>query len=283
MQSSLVRDLFTFLEEDAPYGDITSEALIPDTARCCGYIKAHQSGVIAGVEEAATLFLQLGLTVTNPVTDGDTVKPGDTVMEVSGSAKAVLLSERTALNIIGRMSGIATATRECMGIVHGVHPSCRIAGTRKTAPGLRKLDKKAVRIGGGERHRIGLSDGILIKENHLELINIRKAIQTVRESQPLRTVEVEVSSEEDALEAARAGADIIMLDNMKPAIIRTTLVALEKEGLRKNVLIEISGGINNTNLAEYAVTGPDFISIGALTHSVQNFDLSLDLVSESDE
>lgn len=242
MQNSLVRDLFTFLEEDAPYGDITGEALIPDNARCRGYIMAHQSGVIAGLEEAATIFLQLGLTVTNPLTDGDTVKPGDAVMEVSGSAKTVLLAERTALNIIGRMSGIATATRECRGIVQGVHPSCRIAGTRKTAPGLRKLDKKAVRIGGGEKHRIGLSDGILIKENHLELIPIRKAIQMVRESQPFRTIEVEVSSEADALEAARTGADIIMLDNMKPADITMTLAALEKDGLRKNVLIECIRG-----------------------------------------
>jgi nicotinate-nucleotide pyrophosphorylase (carboxylating) len=210
--------------------------------------------------------------------DGDSVKRGDVILAVSGPAKKILLIERTTLNILGRMSGIATQTRQMAAIVRAKNPSCRVAGTRKTCPGFRRFDKRAVQIGGGDPHRTTLSDGILIKDNHLVLVPLEEALEAARSYSAYRKIEVEVESTTDALKAASGGADIIMLDNMTPAQVRETLEVLSKNGLRDRVTIEISGGIDETTLGEYAACGVDVISMGALTHTVRNFSLSLEIL-----
>lgn len=206
--------LLKFVEEDAPYGDITSEAVIPREMSAKGVIIAKQEGIIAGVDEARKLFEYFGVEVNVKKQDGEFVKKGDVIMEVKGNARAILLVERTALNIIGRMSGIATETRRLVDIVREVNPKVKIAGTRKSL--LRLLDKKAIMIGGGEPHRFSLSDAILIKDNHLALVPLEEAIRRAKEFSVYKVVEVEVESLEDAIKAAKAGADVIMLDNMTP-------------------------------------------------------------------
>ena len=206
--------LLRFIEEDAPIGDVTSAAVIPDIT-CDAVIRAEQDGIIAGLEEAAELFSHFGVSVKHLAKDGDTVHRNDSLLVLSGDAKKILLVERTALNIIGRMSGIATQTKKMADIVSAVNPSCRIAATRKTCPGFRVLDKKAVMIGGGDPHRMNLSDGVLIKDNHLALVPLGIAIQAAKKSSAYKKIEVEVETPENALFAAKAGADIIMLDNMR--------------------------------------------------------------------
>jgi len=269
--------LLQFIHEDAPFGDATSDAIIPDIS-CHAVIRAEQAGIIAGIDEAVTLFSHFGIEMACHVSDGDRVKPGDTLLALSGRAKMVLLVERTALNIIGRMSSIATQTRAMVDIVTAENPRCRVAGTRKTCPGFRALDKKAIVIGGGEPHRSSLSDGILIKDNHLALVPLVDAIGRARKMTVYKKVEVEVETVTDALSAAKAGADIIMLDNMSPDQIRKTLAALENEGMRDKIVIELSGGINPETIRHYAALGADVISLGALTHSVRNFSVNLEIL-----
>ncbi|MDD1671909.1 MAG: carboxylating nicotinate-nucleotide diphosphorylase, partial [Methanomicrobiales archaeon] len=193
---------------------------------------------------------------------------------------AILRTERTALNLIGRMSGIASATQSLVNRVASINPRCRVAATRKTAPGLRHFDKKAVLLGGGDPHRGTLSDMILIKDNHLALVPLPEAISRARRDSLSRRVEVEVNSPEMALQAARCGADVIMLDNMTPASIRDTISQLEHAGLRDGMTIEVSGKITEDSIAQYAIPGVDMISIGALTHSVKNFDVTLDIAPQ---
>ncbi|ALV63934.1 Quinolinate phosphoribosyltransferase [Thermococcus sp. 2319x1] len=270
--------LLRFLEEDAPFGDITSEAIIPKTLDAKAVIIAKQSGVVAGLEEAKMLFEHCGVKVKQRVQDGQEVKKGQILMELEGNARKILLVERTALNIIGRMSGVATQTRKLVERIRGVNPKVRVAGTRKSL--LKPLDKKAILLGGGEPHRFSLSDAILIKDNHLALVPLEEAIKRARAFSVYKVVEVEVESLEDALKAARAGADVIMLDNMTPKQIEDVLEALKSEGLREKVKIEVSGGISEENIESYAKLDVDIISLGALTHSVKNFDVSLEIVRD---
>ena len=268
--------LLRFLEEDAPFGDVTSEAVIPEDLEAEAVIIAKQDGVIAGLEEAKALFEHFDVKVELKAKDGDEVKKGDVVIELRGNARSILLVERTALNIIGRMSGIATQVRRLMKKVRAVNPNVRIAGTRKTL--LKPLDKRAILLGGGESHRFSLSDAILIKDNHLALVPLEEAIKRAKAFSIYKVVEVEVESLEDALKAAKAGADIIMLDNMTPEQIEEVLEALKREGLRERVKIEVSGGITEENIESYAKLDIDVISLGALTHSVKNFDVSLEII-----
>lgn len=267
--------LLNFLREDAPFGDITTEWVIPSGMVCRAEITAEQPAVIAGLAEAAALFRYHGVDVEKPVPDGATVGAGDRVLSLHGDAGTILPIERTALNIIGRMSGIATTTREYVDRVHGINPSCRIAATRKTAPGFRMLDKKAVIIGGGDPHRWSLSDGVLIKDNHLALVGLTDAIARAKQRSLYHVVEVEVNAASDAVIAAKAGADIIMLDNMSPEQVRGTIAALQAEGLRERVTIEVSGRVDAGSVLRYAESGADVISIGALTHSVRNISVHL--------
>ncbi len=271
-----LEDLLEFIREDAPWGDVTSATVVPDVV-CRAMVCANDSGVIAGLAEARALFEHFGVRVRARFVDGRTVTPGDLLLELDGPARAILLVERTALNIIGRMSGIATRTREAVETVQQVAPGVRVAATRKTAPGLRVLDKKAVVLGGGDPHRYSLSDMVLIKDNHLALVPLAEAVRKAKARALYRMVEVEVETVEDAITAADAGADSILLDNMTPDRIRATVEALTRAGLREQVTLEVSGGISGDNLARYAATGIDLISMGALTHTVRNFDVSLDI------
>jgi len=272
----LLEYLLQFIEEDAPYGDVTSAAVIPDIV-CDAMIKAEQAGTIAGLDEAALLFSHFGVSVKYRIIDGKTVRKNDVLLSLRGDAKKILLVERTALNIIGRMSGIATHTRKMIDLVSVINPLCRVAATRKTCPGSRILDKKAVRIGGGDPHRMNLSDGFLIKDNHLALVPLEIAISAAKKNTVYKKIEVEAETSENALLAAKAGADIIMLDNMSPAQITRTIRLLKREGLRERVIIELSGGIDENSLARYAALDVDVISLGVLTHSVRNFSVTLEM------
>lgn len=269
-------DLLAFLEEDAPCGDITSDAVVKGI-QGVATIRTRDQGVIAGLDEARDLFSILDLEVRMHCTDGERVEAGTTLLEVMGAAEAILRAERTALNLIGRMSGIATATRSLVDRVAAINSHCKVAATRKTAPGLRYFDKKAVLLGGGDPHRGTLSDMILIKDNHLSLVPLPEAISRARRNCASSKVEVEVTSPKMALEAARCGVDIVMLDNMAPAMIRDTISLLEQAGLRAGVIIEASGKITEDSIAQYVVAGVDVISVGALTHSVKNFDVTMDI------
>ncbi|MDI3475277.1 MAG: hypothetical protein PWQ79_588 [Thermococcaceae archaeon] len=271
--------LLRFIEEDAPFGDITSEAVIPEDVKAKAIIIAKGDGVIAGVEEAKALFEHFGVKVSVKKHDGERVKKGDVILQLEGNARKILLVERTALNVMGRMSGIATEVRRLVDKVKAMNPKVRIAGTRKTL--LKPIDKRAILIGGGEPHRFSLSDAILIKDNHLALVPLEEAIKRAKEFSVYKVVEVEVENLEDALKAARAGADVIMLDNMKPEEIEKVLEALKRERLRDKVKIEVSGGITPENITEYARLDIDVISLGYLTHSVRNFDVSLEVIGRA--
>ncbi|AJC71949.1 nicotinate-nucleotide pyrophosphorylase [Thermococcus guaymasensis DSM 11113] len=270
--------LLRFIEEDAPFGDVTSEAVIPEGIKARAVIIAKQDGIIAGVEEAKALFEHFGVKVSVKKRDGEEAKKGDVILELEGDARAILLVERTALNVMGRMSGIATEVRRLVEKVKPVNPKVRVAGTRKSL--LKPIDKRAIIIGGGEPHRFSLSDAILIKDNHLALVPLEEAIKRAKSFSVYKVVEVEVESLEDAIKAARAGADVVMLDNMTPEEIAETVEALKREGLRDRVKIEVSGGITPENIEEYAKLDVDVISLGYLTHSVRNFDVSLEIVEK---
>lgn len=271
--------LLRFIREDAPFGDITSEAVIPEGVKAKAVIIAKQDGVIAGVEEARALFEHFGVGVEAKKRDGEEVKTGEVILELEGNARSILLVERTALNVMGRMSGIATEVRRLVEKVREVNPKVRVAGTRKTL--LKPMDKRAIIIGGGEPHRFSLSDAILIKDNHLALVPLEEAIKRAKAFSAYKVVEVEVESLEDAIKAAKAGADVVMLDNMTPGEIAETIEALKREGLRDRVKIEVSGGITPENIAEYAKLDIDVISLGYLTHSVKNFDVSLEVIGRT--
>jgi len=272
-----IEDLLRFIREDAPWGDVTSETVVPDVT-CRAIVRAKSQGVVAGLSEARRLFEHFGVTVRERSADGRAVAPGTVLLDLDGPARAILLVERTALNIIGRMSGIATRTREAVEAVRAVSPDVRVAATRKTAPGLRVLDKKAVILGGGDPHRYTLSDMALIKDNHLALTPLAEAIRRAKKESLYRVVEVEVETVEDAVTAAGAGADIVLLDNMTPDTVREAVRALAGRGLRDRLTLEVSGGVGEDTLVGYAATGVDIISMGALTHTVRNFDVSLDIL-----
>ena len=267
-----------FLREDIGYGDITSAALLEDGQQARARVLFREDGVAAGLEEAAALFALLGCTVKLSEEDGGGVAAGSVVMEVRGPAGAILAVERTALNLLGRMSGIATAVASASKSAR-VNPSIRVAATRKTAPGLRELDKRAVELGGGDTHRLRLDDCVLIKDNHLRLgLSVGEAVARARRGVSFtKKVEVEVRSLEQAVEAAEAGADIIMFDNMPPSEVRSCLSALSELGLREGRLFEASGGITPENVEEYAATGVDILSMGCLTHSVRSLNVKLEL------
>jgi nicotinate-nucleotide pyrophosphorylase (carboxylating) len=268
-----------FLREDLGYGDVTSEALIPVDQMARARLFFREPGVASGLMEASLVFELLGCTVEMLSEDGDAVEPVQTLMEVEGPATAILSGERTALNIVGRMAGVATTTARIVEEVNEASPGTRVAATRKTLPGLRDLDKRAVEHGGGDTHRFRLDDCVLIKDNHLELVpSVTEAVLRAREAVSFtKKIEVEVRSLEMAEEAALAGAEIIMFDNMAPSEIHRCLAELEESGLRTGFIYEASGGITSENAAEYAASGVDVISLGALTHSVRSLDVKLEI------
>lgn len=265
-----------FLREDIGQGDITSEALIGDREGS-GKVIARQDCVIAGLEEAAEAFSILGLRARPLVRDGERVRPGTVVLEVEGSLRSILSGERVALNLLMRMSGISTATSEVLAACRERNQAIIIAATRKTTPGFRRYEKKAVILGGGDPHRFGLDDGILIKDNHLAVVgSITAAVKAAKKASFTKKVEVEVTSIQGAREAAEAGADIILVDNMAPNEARNCRDAIK--AIDPRILVEASGGITPSTAPDYAAS-VDIISLGWLTHSARAADLSLDITS----
>lgn len=266
-----------FLDEDYGRGDITSDLLVPKELEARGEIKMKEEAVIAGIVEVSTLLNRMGLEQKWNFNDGSTIRFGDVLVTVSGNARNMLAVERITLNILGHMSGIATATRRAVDMVARINSVVRVAATRKTIPGLRLMEKRAIKLGGGDPHRSDLYDMILIKDNHLSLMGtISSSIRRIRESMPDEggRIEVEVNTSEGASEAARSGADIIMLDNMSVEDVREAVIHLEKEGLRGKVALEVSGGIRFDNLEAFAKAGIDIISMGILTNSSHAMDMS---------
>jgi len=259
------------IEEDLGNGDITTNYLDLERTNTIAYMIAKAAGMVAGVDIAIRVFKLLDneLKVTVYRKDGDLVKSGEEILRIEGNPSSILKAERTALNFIQRLSGIATKTYNLARLIK--HTDAKILDTRKTTPLLRRLEKNAVRMGGGYNHRSGLYDMILLKENHLRAAGgITEALQRVKLHNTTYKIEVEVTNLKELAEAFKAGVDRIMLDNMD---VKTIKQAVKKYGGK--VELEVSGGINETNIVQYAETGVDYISVGALTHSVKALDISL--------
>jgi len=272
------KELLRFLSEDVRSGDITSALLTKK--KIVAKIISRQQGVIAGIKFAKNLFQLKGCTVKAFVKDGAKVKRNQKILQVSGNTQSVLSCERTVLNLLSRMSGIATQTNFLVSKIRSVSKKTSLYSTRKTAPGLRIFDKEAVKIGGGHKHRMALDEMIMIKDNHLVLCNSMEDI--IKQAQKKRKrVEIEVENQKDALLAAKMGASIIMLDNFIPAEIKRTIAVLRKKKMRNKVKLEASGGISSKNIIAYAKTGVDMISVGSITNSVSALDLSLEIISNS--
>ena len=267
------------LAEDIGQGDVTSEVVVPAGLSVETTVLAKETGVVAGIKETEIFAESLGLSVKAEVADGDEIKSGTVIMKISGNARTILSAERTLLNLLSRMSGIATATRRLTEKLRKANLKAKVAATRKTAPGLLCFDKKAVVVGGGDPHRLRLDDMILLKDNHVAIAgSVEKAVKKAKAYGSGKKVEVEVTSTADALNAAEAGADIVMLDNFSPEQVRDAVAALKKAGVFGKVMLEVSGGITEQNLLDYASAQVDVISMGALTHSVKALDISLEIV-----
>ncbi len=279
-EKMLEEKILRFVEEDIGQGDITTLLTIPLGTIVEAEIIANESGIIAGIEEALTLLNSFDLKVGTPVPDGSTVKRKKVILKIIGDARTLLSIERSLLNILTRMSGIATTTHRLVEKLRRSGYKTRVACTRKVAPGLSYFDKKAVMLGGGDTHRLHLDDLVLIKDNHIAILgNVGQAVKKVKNAVSFsKKIEVEVSKEGKAIEAAKAGADIIMLDNFSPQQVKGTIALLKREKLRNKVLIEASGGINKQNILKFADAGPDILSLGEITDSVKAFDMSLNIV-----
>lgn len=275
-KGSLFNSITQFLSEDLGRGDITTQSTVLDSTKGRGKFLAKQEMVVAGLEVAEAVFncLDVELQIEAFVYEGELVKANTEIARLDGPATTLLTGERLALNLMQRMSGIATLTRKYVKEVEGT--SAKIVDTRKTMPGLRMIDKYAVLIGGGHNHRFGLDDGILIKDNHIMLAGgIETAVKRARErAGHLHKIEVEVANFDQLNEAITVGADIIMLDNMQPSQVKEAVEIVRKSERGKYILLEASGGITLENVAEYAKAGVDLISIGAITHSAPSVDIS---------
>jgi nicotinate-nucleotide pyrophosphorylase (carboxylating) len=263
------------LAEDLGWGDVTTEATVPPELRAHGVILAKSPCVIAGLDVAAEAFVQLdpGCSFDRKRKDGDRCEPGDVVARVHGQASAMLTAERTALNFLQRLSGIATLTRQFVDAAGG---TITVLDTRKTTPTLRALEKYAVRAGSGTNHRGGLDDGVLIKDNHVRLAGgVRRAVELMKDAGPEMPIEVEAQSLDEVDEAVAAGADIILVDNLPLETIREAV-----RRVNGRAKIELSGGVTLDRIPELAKTGANYVSVGALTHSAPAADLSFELEPE---
>jgi len=272
-------DIIEMLEEDVGEGDVTSEALIDEGIGAEAEIIADQSGYVAGIPETLVFFEEMGVEAEAKVSDGVKIDVGDVLVEIEGSVRGILAAERVALNLLSRMSGIATGTMEMVEEARKVDDDVKIAATRKTAPLLRRFDKRAVSAVGGEPHRYHLADFILIKDNHLKFVDsIGEAVRKAKESGLSENVEVEVNSKEGAVEAVEAEADIVMLDNFEPEEVGEALDLLEEKSLRDDIMIEASGGIDPSNVADYAEHGVDVISGSYMTKRAPALDVKLEIL-----
>jgi len=274
------RKIREFLEEDCSFAD-TSSNYIPFDSKSSAKIIAKSDGYISGLEELAILFTILKVNTLFKKKDGDQFIKNEVILELRGNTRNILIGERVGLNLVSHMSAITTTTREFVDIVKTSGKNVKIAATRKTIPGLRIFEKKAVILGGGDPHRFSLDDMILLKDTHLKHYNkdVKKLLTVVKkEASFTRKIEIEIENLEDVLIAARNGADIIMLDNMTPDQVEDAINILRNNKLRDKVIIEVSGGINKDNIVDYIIAEPDIISIGNLTHApFKQVDLSLRL------
>jgi len=272
--TNIKKELLRFISEDIQGGDITS-VLLPKK-KIKAKIISRQEGVLAGVKFAGDIFRLKGCNVKIIKKDGAKLKSNQIILQISGNAGTVLSCERTALNLLSRMSGISTQTNFLVSKIRKINIKTKLYSTRKTAPGLRFFDKEAIMIGGGHKHRMSLNDMVMIKDNHLLVTNSMEGIiKSARKRH--KHVEVEVENQRDAILAASSGATIVMLDNFSPVQIKKTITALQKKKLRNKVKLEASGGLNSKNIAAYAKTGVDLISVGSITNSVTGLDLSLEV------
>ena len=269
-------DLARFLAEDVGPGDVTTRALASDGRRVVAAVVARRPCVVAGLAEASLVFARLGAKAQHHASDGDRLAQPAEVLRVSGPAAAVLTGERLALNVLMRMSGIATATRDLQDKVAARNPACRVAATRKTTPGFRRFEKRAVELGGGDPHRFGLHDAFLVKDNHLLLVpDVAEAVRRCRALDPGKLLQVEADRLEQAVAAAEAGADAVLLDNFAPADARRAYRELKTRFPR--LMVEVSGGVTPATVAEYA-DAADRVSLGWLTHSAPAVDFGLDVL-----
>lgn len=267
------KELWRFLVEDLGKGDITSALLPRKNIRA--KIISRQNATVAGIKFAKEIFALKGGRVRILKKDGSKVKRNQTILEISGTTQGILSCERTVLNLLSRMSGIATQTNELVKKIPN-NKKIKLYSTRKTAPGLRFFDKEAVSIGGGEKHRASLDQMVMLKDNHLSIgIPLEKLIKKAKRKH--KRIEVEVETQKDAILAAKAGANIILLDNFSPQDVSKTIVVLKRIGLRNKVKLEASGGITARSISSYVKTDIDMISVGALTNSVSGIDLSLEV------
>lgn len=267
------KELARFLAEDIGRGDVTSGILTDK--KISAKIVSRQAGVVAGAKFAKEIFVLKGCRVTILKKDGSIIKANQTILRIYGPVRSVLSCERTALNLLSRMSGIATLTFELVSKIKSVSKKTDLYSTRKTAPGLRFFDKEAVKIGGGKKHRMALSDMIMIKDNHIA--SEGSLVKLIQKARRFGRFEVEVETLADAVLAASMGASLIMLDNFTPQQIRKTIAVLKKLGLRDKVRLEASGGIDAKNIKEFAKTKVDMISVGKITNSVSAIDFSLEV------
>ncbi len=271
--------LSKILAEDIGQGDVTASATIPPDMPVDAVIIAKEEGIAAGIEEATILAQYLGLKTKAKVADGQKITKKQVLVEISGDARTILSAERTMLNLVSRMSGIATATNKLTEKMKASNSKAKIAATRKTAPGLLYFDKKAVVIGGGDAHRLHLDDMILIKDNHIAVVgSVEEAIKRAKRTASFtKKIEVEATAVDDAVKAVQAGADIVMLDNFSPNQIKEAHKKLRQAGFT-DVVLEASGGITEANFLEYAATPVAIISMGEITHSVKALDVSLEVI-----
>ena len=272
--------LKSFIREDIGHADITSDALVDPEMLAEASILCKEEAVVAGVEEALSLLRLAGCEGSAKVQDGGHTTARKEILLAHGPARSLLSIERTLLNLISHMSGVATATAELVSTAKRESGGkVRVACTRKTLPGLRHFEKRAVELGGGDTHRLRLDDAVLIKDNHLTLAgSIRETVRKAKTRVSFtKKIEVEATTPDQAVEAAEAGADIVLLDNMTTQEIQRSLSLLEAKSLRERVLVEASGGITRENIASYAKTGVDVVSVGAITHSARAIDMSMEV------
>lgn len=274
---ALIESIKGWLREDVGSGDVTTNVTIPEGHQSKAVIHAKDDGIVAGIHVAELVFREVDRTLSfaAKVKDGDRVTRGTILAEVEGSTHRLLTGERLALNLLQRMSGIATRTRMYVDALEGL--PTRLVDTRKTTPGHRMLEKYAVRVGGGANHRFGLYDAVMIKDNHIKGAgNITQAVKRARMAIPhTMTIEVETENLEQVQEALRAGADIIMLDNMQPGLMREAVAVIREHA--PHVKVEASGNVSLETIRGIAETGVDVISVGRLTYSFESLDISLDL------
>lgn len=277
MEFRILNKLLEYLQEDIPFEDL-STSLIPEERRAKAFIEARENFKVFGLKYVEMLMRYFELMVHPLKHDGDWVKKGDVLIKVEGNARKILMLERTVLNLISRLSGITTQTAYFVIKAKNLRKDIIVACTRKTTPGLRYFEKMAVKAGGGDTHRFSLSDGIMIKDNHLKALGgIENALRIAKElSSFAHKIEIEVESVDDALKAAELGADIVMLDNMPPEDVRKVVEMFKEKGYYGRVLLEASGGINFENLEDYVRTGVNIISSGALTYGAKWVDVSME-------